>query len=182
MNRRRALICLCSIGAFGISRAAPPTSRIFNAIPLKQHELGMRAAIAMAAQNPVYPFGAVITNASNGALLAKGVNTTYENPTFHGEVVCMNDYVRQHGNKNWANLILYTTGEPCPMCMSALIWAGIQGVVFGSSIGTIKKSGIDAFIFSAKDINKGGGFSKTQILGGILESECDALFINRRRS
>lgn len=182
MNRRRALICLCSIGAFGISRAAPPTSRIFNAIPLKQHELGMRAAIAMAAQNPVYPFGAVITNASNGALLAKGVNTTYENPTFHGEVVCMNDYVRQHGNKNWANLILYTTGEPCPMCMSALIWAGIQGVVFGSSIDTIKKSGIDAFIFSAKDINKGGDFSKTQILGGILESECDALFINRRRS
>lgn len=181
MNRRRALICLCSIGAFGMSRAAPPTSKTLDAIPLKQHELAMRAAIAMALQNPMYPFGAVITNASNGAILAKGVNTTYENPTYHGEIVCMNNYVRQYGNINWGNLILYTTGEPCPMCMSALIWAGIQGVVFGSSIGMIKRSGIDQFIFSAKDINK-GGFSQTQLLGGILESECDVLFANRKRA
>lgn len=67
------------------------------------------------------------------------------------------------------------------MCMSALIWAGIQGVVFGSSIGMIKRSGIDQFIFSAKDINK-GGFSQTQLLGGILESECDVLFANRKRA
>lgn len=182
MNRRRVLICLCSIGLFGNTRGVLATSKTLSSIPLKQHELAMRAAIAMAAQNPVYPFGAVITNASNGAILAKGVNKTFENPTFHGEMVCMNNYVSQHGNKNWADLILYTTGEPCPMCMSALIWAGIRGVVFGSSIASIKKSGIDAFIFSAKEINDGGGFSQTQILGGILQPECDALFSNRKRA
>jgi tRNA(adenine34) deaminase len=182
MNRRHALICLCSFGVSGISRATPPTSKALDAIPLKQHELAMRAAIAMAALNPVYPFGAVIINANNGAILAKGVNTTFNNPTFHGEIACINDYVSKHGNKHWADLILYTTGEPCPMCMSALIWAGIRGVVFGSSIATIKRSGIDAFIFSANDINKGGNFSQTQILGGILEPECDELFINRKRA
>ena len=182
MNRRRALICLCSFGLSGIARGAPITSEPLSAISLKHHELAMRAAISMAVQNPIFPFGSVITNARDGAILAKGVNKTFENPTFHGEIVCMNDYVSKNGNINWADLILYTTGEPCPMCMSALIWAGIRGVVFGSSIATIKRSGIDAFNFSAKAINEGGGFSQTQILGGILESECDTLFINRKRA
>ncbi len=67
------------------------------------------------------------------------------------------------------------------MCMSALIWAGIGGVVFGSSAQTIQSSGIDIFQFSAKDINQGSRFSQTQLLGGILEAECNALFVNRKR-
>jgi tRNA(Arg) A34 adenosine deaminase TadA len=66
--------------------------------------------------------------------------------------------------------------------MSALIWAGIGGVVYGSSIEAIQKSGIDAFKFTAKQINQGNNFSQTEILGGILESECDSLFINRKRT
>jgi tRNA(Arg) A34 adenosine deaminase TadA len=66
--------------------------------------------------------------------------------------------------------------------MSALIWAGIGGVVYGSSIETIQKAGIDIFQFTAKQINQGNNFSQTQILGGILESECDSLFKNRKRT
>lgn len=181
MNRRNTLICLCGIGFAGLTRgvAAKP---ILSSIPMKQHEIAMRAAIAMATQNAAYPFGAVITNANSGIILAKGVNQTFQNPVLHGEMVCINNYVNQQGNKNWADCILYTTGEPCPMCMSALVWAGIGGVVYGSSAQTIKKSGIDIFSFSAKEINLGNNFSKTQLLGGILESECNTLFMNRQRS
>jgi tRNA(Arg) A34 adenosine deaminase TadA len=141
----------------------------------------MRAAITMAVQNASYPFGAVITNFKSGKILAKGVNQTSQNPVLHGEMVCINNYVNQQGNKSWCDCILYTTGEPCPMCMSALVWAGIGGVVYGSSAASIKNSGIDIFTFSAKDINIGNSFSQTQLIGGVLESECNALFANRQR-
>ncbi len=181
MNRRSALICLCGIGLASITRGVTAKSTL-SSIPIKQHEAGMRVAITMGIQNPSYPFGAAITNANNGIVLAKGVNQTFKNPVLHGEMVCIDNYVSQQGNKNWSDCILYTTGEPCPMCMSALVWAGIGGVVYGSSAQTIKKSGIDVFQFSAKNINLGNNFSQTQLLGGILEAECDALFINRQRS
>lgn len=180
MNRRDALICLCGIGLAGLSCGVTAKTTL-SSIPMKQHEAAMRAAIAMGAQNASYPFGAVITNASNGSILAKGVNQTFQNPVLHGEMVCINNYVSQQGNKNWGDCVLYTTGEPCPMCMSALVWAGIGGVVYGSSAESIKKTGIDIFTFSAKDINQGNSFSQTQLLGGILESECNALFIHRKR-
>ena len=181
MNRRKALICLCGIGLASLTRGALAKSNL-SSIPMKHHETAMRAAIAMATQNAAYPFGAVITNASSGVVLAKGVNKTFENPVLHGEISCINNYVSQYGNKNWADLVLYTTGEPCPMCMSALIWARIGGVVYGSSIATIQKAGIDIFTFSAKEINQGSNFSQTQLLGGILEADCNALFMNRQRA
>jgi tRNA(adenine34) deaminase len=181
MNRRHALICLCGIGLASLGRSAFAKTDLAS-IPMKQHELAMRAAIAMGKQNAAYPFGAVITNSVSGTILSKGVNQTFQNPVLHGEMACINDYVSQQGNKNWGNCILYTTGEPCPMCMSALIWAGIGGVVYGSSAKTIQASGIDIFSFSANQINQGSGFSQTQLLGGVLEGECNALFMNRRRT
>jgi tRNA(Arg) A34 adenosine deaminase TadA len=181
MNRRGALTCLCGLSLGLLSQGALAKTELAS-VPLAQHELGMRAAIAIAAQNASYPFGAAITNSKSGKILAQGVNKTFSNPVLHGEMVCINQYVAQHGNQAWADLILYTTGEPCPMCMSALIWSGIGGVVYGSSANTIKKSGIDIFTFSAKEINQGNNFSQTQLLGGILEAECDALFANRKRT
>ena len=181
MNRRSALACLCGIGLAGLTHRAFAKTTL-SSIPLKNHETAMRAAIAMATQNQSYPFGAVITNAHSGEILARGVNKTFDNPLLHGEISCINQYIAQYGNKNWGDLVLYTTGEPCPMCMSALVWTGIGGVVYGSSAATIKKSGIDIFNFSAKDINQGNNFSQTQLMGGILEHQCDALFINRKRT
>ena len=180
MNRRGALICLCGIGIAGLTKGVMAKTQL-SSIPMRQHESAMRAAVAMAAQNQAYPFGAVITNARSGDILARGVNKTFDNPLLHGEISCINNYVAQYGNQNWSDLVLYTTGEPCPMCMSALIWTGISGVVYGSSAATIKKSGIDIFTFSAKEINQGSSFSQTQLLGGILEDQCDSLFMNRKR-
>jgi tRNA(Arg) A34 adenosine deaminase TadA len=46
-------------------------------------------------------------------------------------------------------MVLYTTGEPCSMCMSALVWAGIGGVVFASSIDGIRRAGIDQIAITA---------------------------------
>src|SRR5690348_16704571 len=89
-----------------------------STIPLHIHEQAMRLAIAAARANPAFPFGAVIVRAADRQTMATGVNNGSANPTWHGEVVAINDYVSRHGNQGWEEIILYTTGEPCPMCMS----------------------------------------------------------------
>ena len=76
-------------------------------------------------------------------MLAQGVNNSKTNPVLHREIVAINDYVARHGNQGWADGILYSTGEPCPMCMGAIVWAGIGGVVYASSITTLAEVGID---------------------------------------
>ncbi len=124
----------------------------------------------------------MIVRADTGEQVASGVNDSRANPTWHGEIVCMNDYVARHGNRDWDRMVLYTTGEPCPMCMTALVWAGIGGVVWGSSIhrGIAKYVG-EPIGIGAEDVVKATPFRKPMVLGGVLEEETDRLFRDRRR-
>ncbi len=179
ISRRKVLLCFCGIG---LSQILPKAHAMISltAIPILAHEQAMRAAITEAKLNSAYPFGSIIADASTGEILAKGVNITNINPTFHGEIVCLNNYVTYHGNSNWANLILYTTGEPCPMCMGALTWAGIGGVVFASSIATLIKAGIKQINISAKSVIQASDSYRPEILGGILATETDVMFLNRK--
>jgi hypothetical protein len=77
--------------------------------------------------------------------------------------------------------VLYTTGEPCPMCMNALIWAGIGGVVYGTSIATLnQKLGFHQIAISAFEVAAAAStFSHVALLGGILADETDAVFAER---
>jgi tRNA(adenine34) deaminase len=179
ISRRKVLTCICGLTLIPFIQKSNASTSL-PSIPAKTHEIAMRAAIKEAMKNPGYPFGAVITNANSGLILAAGVNTSRINPTFHGEIVCMNNYVALHGNKNWKDLILYTTGEPCPMCMSALIWAGIGGVVYASSIDTISNSGIGQINLSAQSVINASDVSKPWLLAGVLREECDLIFMKRK--
>ncbi|WP_228044716.1 nucleoside deaminase [Streptomyces ferrugineus] len=87
-----------------------------------------------------------------GEVLGSGVNTGADNPVWHGEVVAMNDYVRRQGNQGWADTTLYTTGEPCSMCMSALAWANVRRVVWASSIDEIRRTGVVQIDLSAGEV------------------------------
>ena len=166
----------------GLSAAAASAHRIdLLAIPLPAHEQAMRLAVAAARGNPFFPFGAVIVRAADRKVMAKGVNNGGANPTLHGEIAAINDYVAQHGNRGWGEAILYTTGEPCPMCMSALIWAGIGGVVYGTSIERLQQIGITQILIPATTVIAASSFYHGEILGQVLSSETDALFVNRER-
>jgi tRNA(adenine34) deaminase len=145
-------------------------------IPLQIHEQAMRQAIAAARCNPSFPFGAVIVRASDRQIVAGGTNNGSANPILHGEIVAINDFVSRHGNQGWEEFILYTTGEPCPMCMSALAWARIGGVVYGTSIEMLQKRGIDQILLPAASVISAAPFYRGQLLGGVLVSETDALF------
>lgn len=181
ITRRQLLTCSCALAAMPL-RAFATNQMLLNRIPLHTHESAMQEAIKMARLNPVYPFGAVITNIETGIVVAHGVNSGRINPTYHGEIVCINNYIEKFGNQHWENHILYTTGEPCPMCMSALVWAGIGGVVFGSSIETISRSGIGQINVSAQSVISASDFKQPELLGGVLASQCDQLFAQRLSS
>ena len=142
----------------------------------------MRLAIAEARGNPVFPFGAVILRAADRQVMATGFNKGASNPTFHGEIVAINDYVARHGNRGWAQAILYTTGEPCPMCMSAMVWAAIGGVVWGTSIEQLRRFGINQISIPATTVIGAAPFYHGGILGHVLQAETDALFRNRKHS
>ncbi len=146
-----------------------------SATPLSVHEDAMRLAIAAARGNPAFPFGAVIVRKVDRQVMATGVNTRAANPTFHGEIVAINDYVARHGNLGWGEVILYTTGEPCPMCMTAAAWAGVGGVVYGTSIEKLRQVGIDQILIPATAVIGASPVYHGEILGHVLQAETDAL-------
>jgi tRNA(Arg) A34 adenosine deaminase TadA len=113
--------------------------------------------------------------------MATGVNKGAANPTFHGEIVAINDYVARHGNRGWDEAILYTTGEPCPMCMSAMAWAAMGGVVWGTSVEQLREFGIRQILIPATTVIGASPFYHGEILGHVLQAETDALFRDRQR-
>jgi tRNA(adenine34) deaminase len=152
-----------------------------DAIPLAEHERFMRLAIAQGRRNPAFPFGAVIVRAADLAVMAEGVNDSGQHPVLHGEIAAMNDYVRRHGNQGWGGTVLYTTAEPCPMCKGAIIWSGIGGVVYGTSIATLKQVGFDQIDIPSEAVAAAAPFWNGGRLGGVLAVETDRLFAERER-
>ena len=150
---------------------------------LRTHEQFMRLAIEQSASNPSYPFGAVIVDHTSGELLGRGVTRRAENPTLHGEVVAINDYVTRHGDADWDRVTLYSTGEPCAMCCGALAWVGIPRVVWASSVAVIRKSGIPQIDISAVEAaSRAYEVCDPELyLGGVLADEMDKRFADRVR-
>ncbi|WP_272123681.1 nucleoside deaminase [Streptomyces sp. HD] len=142
------------------------------------HERFMWLAIEQARNNPEWPFGAVIVDSRTGEVLAGGVNSGADSPVLHGEIVAMNDYVRRHGNQGWTRTTLYTTGEPCPMCMSAMAWADLRRVVWASSIEEIRRTGIGQIALPAQEVAaRARSFYHPELmLGGVLADHTRRLF------
>ena len=77
------------------------------------------------------PFGAVIVD-KEGNIISKGNNMVLKNndPTAHAEVNAIREACRKLGTYDLSEYILYTSCEPCPMCLSAIIWANIKEVYY----------------------------------------------------
>ena len=141
------------------------------------HSSYMRSAILQAHKNPRQPFGAVIVSVNDGSVVAEGHNRTPINPTYHGEMDAIDQYAAKHPGADWSDLLLYTTCEPCPMCQSAVLWAGIGGVVFGTSMPFIAKLGWWQIDIRTEEVIRRNSFRRCSLIGGVLEEECNALFV-----
>lgn len=80
------------------------------------------------------PFGAVIVK--DGEIVGRGHNHVVANndPTCHGEIDAIRNACTNLGTFDLSGCEIYTTGEPCPMCLSAILWANIGKIYYGCSI------------------------------------------------
>ena len=80
------------------------------------------------------PFGAVVVK--DGNIIGRGHNQVLKNndPTCHGEISAIRDACKNLNNFDLKGAEIYTTGEPCPMCLGAILWANIEKIYYGCSI------------------------------------------------
>jgi len=122
-----------------------------------------------------YPFGAVIVR--DGKVLAEGHNSGKRlgDPTAHGEMMAIRAFLKEHGADELKQTTLYTSGEPCVMCMGAIIWCGIKRVVFAASIEDLATR-IGQVDITAEEVAEATSFSDIEITGGVLSTEAMLLF------
>ena len=87
------------------------------------------------------PFGAVVVK--DGIIVGKGNNRVLidNDPTGHAEVVAIRDACKTLNTYDLKNCIIYSTSEPCPMCMSSIIWANIKEVYYGTDRKEVSQIG-----------------------------------------
>lgn len=80
------------------------------------------------------PFGTVIVK--DGTVVGRGHNEVLKrhDPSFHGEIAAIRAAGRRLKTHDLSGCVLYTTGEPCPMCLCACLWANIEKVYYGCTI------------------------------------------------
>lgn len=111
----------------------------------------MRRAIVLSVDNVRNvggPFGAVITR--NGEVVATGVNrvTANNDPTAHAEVTAIRNAAQKLGTFDLSDCEIYTSCEPCPMCLGAIYWARLKKVYFANNKEDAKNIGFDdSFIY-----------------------------------
>ena len=112
----------------------------------------LRRAIDLARQNVLSgrggPFAAVIVR--EGVIIAEGANsvTTTNDPTAHGEINAIRNACQALGTFSLVDCEIYSSCEPCPMCLAAIYWARLGAVYFGSNQQDAAKVGFDdAFLY-----------------------------------
>ena len=121
----------------------------------KEQESFMRKAIELSIEsvkNGGGPFGAVIVK--DGQIIAEGNNrvTIDSDPTEHAEICAIKNACKKLKNFDLSGCVLYSSCEPCPMCLSAIYWSRISSYYYANNKDDAKDIGFDdAFIY--KELN-----------------------------
>ncbi len=116
-------------------------------------------------QNDGGPFGAVITD-KKGNIIATGHNQVLKNndPTAHAEVMAIRNACKKLNTYDLSGYILYTSCEPCPMCLSAIIWSNIKEIYYACTKNDAAEIGFrDDLIYEYLKGNKKGLITLKQI-------------------
>jgi len=120
------------------------------------------------------PFGAVV--AREGEMISVAHNTVLGDgdPTQHAEMRAISMAAKKLGNFDLSGCEIYSTTEPCPMCFSAIHWARLDRLIFGTYIDDVFKLGFNELGISAITM-KDKGASPVQIEDGFMRDECAKL-------
>ena len=119
---------------------------------MSEQELFMRAAIQLAEDGSKAgaggPFGAVVVK--DGIIIGRGWNqvTSMNDPTAHAEVMAIRDACSKLGSFQLDDCEIYTSCEPCPMCLGAIYWARPSKIYYACTHNDAAKAGFDdSFIY-----------------------------------
>lgn len=145
-----------------------------------QHDALMKIAIAEAREGQrqgEQPFGAVIARDNEIVSQAHSLKVQRRNPTAHAETLVVSQATQVLGQRTLNGCVLYTTCEPCPMCLGAMLNAEIDTLVVGARLSDLQTiSG--AFVFgtySAERFAEMVGW-KLKVISSILGEECIDLY------
>lgn len=138
----------------------------YMAMAIKEAEKGIHAGDGG-------PFGCVIVK--NGKVVGSGHNCVVvkHDATCHGEMEAIRSASQALGTHDLSGCVLYTTGEPCNMCLCACLWANIQKIYYGATINDNAKIG-----FRDAKFNRifGGRYKLTKYLCQMDRQDCLELF------
>lgn len=122
------------------------------------------------------PFGAVI--AFKGEIIGKAHNSVLKDkdPTHHAEIMAISRASSKLDKFDISGCTIYTTTEPCPMCFSAVHWAKIDKIVYGTSIQDVMALGFNELTVSASKLKEMSD-SAVIIEPGFMLKECKDLLL-----
>jgi tRNA(adenine34) deaminase len=138
-------------------------------------ELVRFTARTLETTSPV-PFGAMIVDSATGERLMRAVNAVRRenDPSSHAELRTVRKATRRLKKTSLKGFTLYTTCEPCPMCMANALWAGLDRVVFGATIADANRHCRQIRI-SAREVVRRSDMTCI-VDGPILRKDCYELF------
>jgi tRNA(Arg) A34 adenosine deaminase TadA len=122
------------------------------------------------------PFGALIVDSRSGTTVMRAVNAVRpeNDPSSHAELRTVREATRKRGNPSLHGCTLYSTCEPCPMCMANALWAGLDRVVYGATIEDANRHCRQIRI-PAREVVERSDLSCV-VDGPLLRDECYELF------
>ena len=143
------------------------------------HQQFIRQAIALASQARAegnHPFGALLVLDDQVVLTAMNSVNTDHDPTGHAETNLIALAIRQLSPDQIARAVLYTSCEPCAMCVGKMYWAGIRSVVYGLSSEDLAIFAGPQFLVPCRDLFTRATEAVT-VVGPILVDEARAVHV-----
>ena len=146
----------------------------------KMHEKYMQMAIDEARRGIRLghggPFGAVIVRKEDGKVISKAHNTVLKdsNPTRHAEINAIGKAAKRYGI-DLSGFVIYSSVEPCPMCLSAIHWARIKTIIYGAGMEISKRYGYNEIDLKDEEMIK-IAHMKIKLIKGVLKDKAEELF------
>ena len=120
------------------------------------------------------PFGAVIVRGRHVIAVAHNTVLKDYDATCHAEVNAIRIASKELKRFDLSDCVIYSTTEPCPMCFSAIHWARIAKIIFGTAIADVAKLGFNELALPSEKMKREGK-SPVSLKSGFMKKECLAL-------